>query len=118
MQLDAAPAPPVFPALRHTDWRSGCPFAWVEVTSASNQPQNHGFDAIPFMNDVAIAQPQNEVVAVDELYVAIVVPLLRLIAAVKLLAIAFDDEPIADQHVDPSDTGPMHLDPHPDSKPP
>lgn len=97
--------------------RSGHAGARAEVAPATDEPEDHCLNALPFVYDMTVAQPQNKVVTIDEFNVAIVVSLLSLVAAVELLTIAFDYEPVSDEKVDPSGAGPMHLDSNADPEP-
>jgi hypothetical protein len=71
--------------------------AWIQVTAPPDQTENDAFYSFPFIDNMSISQPQNQKVSVDQREVAIVITFLSLVTAVKFLAVAFDDQPVADE---------------------
>lgn len=98
--------------------RTRLAMARIKVTAPADQTENDAFHSFPFVDDMSISQPQNQKVPVDQREVAIVVAFLSLVTAVKLVAVALDDQAVADEQIDPADTRATKLRSHSDTSPP
>ncbi|HWU57425.1 MAG TPA: hypothetical protein VN045_01810 [Microbacteriaceae bacterium] len=92
--------------------------ARIQVTAPADQTKNDAFHSFPFVDNMSISQAQNQKIPVDQREVAIVVAFLSRVATVKFVAVAFDDEPVADEQIDPADTRATKLRLHPNTSPP
>lgn len=78
-----------------------------------DESEDPGPCPIPVVYDLPIAQPEHDVAARDELEVATPI-LLECVTGMERATIDLDDEPIADEDVDPTDAVDVDLNPVPD----
>jgi len=78
------------------------------------EPPDDWFDAIPLVHNLAVVQPQHQIIHIDKGDIAVVIASLGTAALVKLVAVAFDHQPATDEQIDSADRSDLHLRAHSD----